>query len=107
MDDQGYKSARACDKNYDQTVIGVISEKPGMVIGQVEGKFVAPVALTGVVKVLVNATGGKIQPGDLLTTSAVSGEAMKAINPKVGTAIGKALEADTGKGWVMALVNLK
>ncbi|MDD4902577.1 MAG: carbohydrate binding domain-containing protein [Patescibacteria group bacterium] len=104
---EGYKSARACAKNYDQTVIGVISEKPGMVIGQVEGKYKAPVALTGVVKVLVNSSGGKIRQGDLLTTSAITGEAMRAAEPKLGTVIGKALEADTGKGFVMALVNLK
>jgi hypothetical protein len=107
MDDQGYKSARACDKKYDQTVIGVISENPALEIGHLEGKYKAPVALNGVVKVLVNATGGKIKQGDLLTTSAVSGEAMKATNPKVGTSIGKALEDDAGKGWIMAIVNLK
>jgi hypothetical protein len=107
MDDKGYKSARACTKKYDQTVIGVISAQPGMIVGAVEGKYTAPVALTGVIKVLVNSTGGKIHQGDLLTTSAISGEAMKATNPKVGTSIGKALEDDTGKGWVMAIVNLK
>jgi trimeric autotransporter adhesin len=107
MDDKGYKSSRACDKKNDPTVIGVISEQPGMVVGQVEGKYKAPVALTGVIKVRVNATGGQVRKGDLLATSAVTGEAMKAVNPAVGTSIGKALENDTGKGWVMAIVNLK
>ncbi|HTX86726.1 MAG TPA: hypothetical protein VMC41_01500 [Candidatus Nanoarchaeia archaeon] len=107
MDDRGYKSAKACDKKYDPAVIGVISAQPGMIVGQVEGKYTAPVALVGVIKVRVNDSGGKIHQGDLLTTSAVTGEAMKAANPKVGTAIGKALENDTGKGWVMAIVNLK
>jgi len=104
---EGYKSARACDKKYDPTVIGVVSEKPGLVIGQLDSKYKAPVALTGVVKVLVNNSGGQINPGDLLTTSAISGEAMKATNAKLGTTIGKALEADSGKGWIMAIVNLK
>jgi hypothetical protein len=105
--DEGYKSARACTKKYDSTVIGVISENPGLVIGKIEAKFKAPVALNGVIKVRVNNSGGQIQQGDLLTTSAISGEAMLAANPKIGTIIGKALENDTGKGWVMALVNLK
>jgi hypothetical protein len=107
MDDNGYKSARACDKKYDTTVIGVISENPGLVIGQLDGKYKAPIALTGVIKVRVNSSGGQIHQGDLLTTSAISGEAMKATSPKVGTCIGKALENDTGKGYVMAIVNLK
>jgi hypothetical protein len=107
MDDHGYKSATACAKNYDANVIGVISENPGVVIGKIEAKYKAPVALTGVIKVRVNNTGGQINQGGLLTTSAVSGEAMLAASPKIGTIIGKALESDTGKGWIMAIVNLK
>ena len=107
MDNNGYKSARACDKKYDTTVIGVISENPGLVIGQLDGKYKAPIALTGVIKVRVNSSGGQIHQGDLLTTSAISGEAMKATDPKIGTCIGKALENDNGKGYVMAIVNLK
>ena len=35
---------------------------------------------------------GKVRKGDLITTSAVPGHAAKAINPQVGTLIGKALE---------------
>ncbi|MDD5528350.1 MAG: hypothetical protein PHO56_05295, partial [Patescibacteria group bacterium] len=104
---EGYKSSRACNKKYDSTVIGVISEKPGMVVGQIEGKYKAPVALVGVIKVRANSSNGKIHQGDLLTTSAISGEAMLASAPQIGTIIGKALEDDSGKGFVMALVNLK
>jgi hypothetical protein len=107
MGNNGYKSSRACDKEYDKMVIGVISEQPGMVVGHIEGKYKAPVALTGVIKVRVNSSGGQISKGDLLVSSAVSGEAMRADNPPVGTAIGKALEDDISKGWVMAIVNLK
>lgn len=107
MDNSGYKTARACSEEYDAAVIGVISEKPGLVIGRVVGEHKAPVALTGVVKVRINNTGGQIQQGSLLTTSAVTGEAMRAASPQLGTIIGKSLEDDTGKGWVMALVNLK
>ncbi len=107
MDNNGYKSSRACNKEYDSTVIGVISEQPGMVIGRIDGKHKAPVALTGVIKVRINDAGGKIRKGDLLTTSSMIGEAMKAAEPKIGTIIGKALEDDSDKGWIMALVNLK
>jgi hypothetical protein len=107
MDDNGYKSARACAKRYDPAVIGVISENPGMVIGKIEGRYKAPVALTGVIKVRVNNSGGQIHQGDLLTASAVSGEAMRAAFPQLGTIIGKALEGDAGKGYIMAIVNLK
>jgi hypothetical protein len=107
MGEQGYKSAQACAKKYDSNVIGVISETPGLVIGKVEGKYKAQIALAGVIKVLVNNSGGLIHKGDLLTTSAIRGEAMRADEPKLGTVIGKALEDSNGKGYVMALINLK
>lgn len=107
MDDNGYKSSRASEKEYDQTVIGVVSEKPGLVIGRIEAEHKAPVVLNGVTRVNINRTSGRIHKGDMLTTSSVKGEAMKAAEPKLGTIIGKALEDDAGKGWVMALVNLK
>ena len=107
MDDKGYKSARASGKEYDTGVIGVISENPGVVIGKMEGEHKALVALVGVIKVLINNSGGDIRQGDLLTTSAITGEAMKAAVPQLGTIIGKALENDTGKGFIMVLVNLK
>ena len=35
---------------------------------------------------------GKIKKGELLTTAGIKGHAAKAIDPKVGTIIGKALE---------------
>lgn len=107
MADKGYKSAQASEKEYDATVIGVVSELPSLLIGKIESKHKAPVALNGVVKVNINKTGGKIHKGDMLATSAIKGEAMKAAEPKLGTIIGKALEDDTEKGFVMALVNLK
>jgi len=82
---EGYKSARACDKKYDPTVIGVVPKNLVWSSASWNSKYKAPVALTGVVKVLVNNSGGQINPGDLLTTSAISGEAMKATNAKLGT----------------------
>ena len=101
---------------YDRTVAGVISGaggvKPGMLMGQrgtaADGKH--PVALTGRVFCLVDATNGAIQPGDLLTTSATPGHAMKATDhPRAqGAIIGKAMTSlEKGRGLVLVLVSLQ
>jgi hypothetical protein len=101
---------------YDHRVAGIISGaggvKPGMTMGQqqtlADGKY--PVALSGRVYVWVDATRGAIHPGDLLTTSATPGHAMKASNPAKaqGAIIGKAMtELKSGKGLVLVLVTLQ
>jgi len=73
----------------DSRVAGVVSDNPAFTMnGQLEGTR-ALIALQGRVSCKVV---GKIKKGDLLTTSAVPGHAAKAINPQVGTLIGKALE---------------
>ncbi len=101
---------------YDRRVAGIISGaggvKPGMTMGQegtlADGKY--PVALSGRVYVWVDATRGAIRPGDLLTTSATPGHAMKAGNPAraQGAIIGKAMtELKAGKGLVLVLVTLQ
>ncbi len=69
-----------------------------------------PVALTGRVYCWADASGGHIEPGDLLTTSTTAGHAMKASDPALshGTVIGKAMTAlDSGRGLVLVLVNLQ
>lgn len=101
---------------YDRTVAGVVSGaggvKPGMLMGQrgtkADGKH--PVALTGRVYCLVDASSGAIRPGDLLTTSNTPGHAMKVMNHSKaqGAIIGKAMTAlDQGKGLVLVLVSLQ
>jgi len=108
MGDSGYKSARASNKEYDTSVIGVVSDNASLIMGKVKSDKKAVVALVGVVKVKVNNSGGVIGKGDLLTTSSIYGEAMLASEPKIGTVIGKALENLYGeRGEVMALVNLQ
>ncbi|MCE5230181.1 hypothetical protein LLG95_11355 [bacterium] len=103
-------------KAYDRTVAGVVSGagglKPGLMMGQqgsiANGKF--PVALTGRVYVMVDATKVPVQMGDLLTTSNTPGHAMKASNYEKaqGAIIGKAMTSlKSGKGLVMVLVTLK
>jgi hypothetical protein len=100
-------------KAYDRTVAGIISGaggvKPGMLMGQrdtaADGQH--PVALTGRVYVWVDASYGAIEPGDLLTTSATPGHAMKAADydRSRGATLGKAMSRlASGRGLVLMLV---
>jgi hypothetical protein len=67
-----------------------------------------PVAITGIVPCKVSAENGPIHRGDLLTTSATPGHAMKATELKLGTILGKALsELDSGTGVIDILVVLQ
>ncbi len=101
---------------YDRRVAGVVSGaggvKPGMIMSQTgtlaDGK--QPVALSGRVYVRVDAAQGAIEPGDLLTTSATPGHAMKATDTAraQGAIIGKAMTClKEGKGLVLVLVTLQ
>ena len=106
-----------CQEAYDKKLAGIISGangvRPGMVMGQndndmVNGAF--PVALTGRVYVKTDASFGAIQPGDMLTSSPVSGFAMKVTDREksVGAVIGKAMTSlEEGQGFVLVLVNLQ
>ena len=69
-----------------------------------------PVALTGRVYALADAAYGRIEPGDLLTTSDTSGHAMKVTDHgrARGAIIGKAMSTlDEGTGLVLVLVTLQ
>jgi hypothetical protein len=100
---------------YDTRVAGVVSERPGLALGE-EGKDKVLVATTGRVKIKVDATKASIHVGDLLVTSDVEGVAMKS-EPvdlggvkihRPGTLIGKALEPlESGKGEVLVLLSLQ
>lgn len=101
---------------YDRKVAGIVSGaggiKPGMTMGQADtianGEY--PVALSGRVYAMVDASEHAVQPGDLLTTSATSGYAMKVIDYQraTGAVIGKAMTPLDGKtGLVLVLVNLQ
>ena len=76
-------------KPYDSKIIGVVSSTPNSIIGEKNGNFNAPLALTGRVPVKTTNMNGDIQPGDYLTSSPISGFAMKAT--KAGAVVGKAL----------------
>lgn len=100
---------------YDKKVAGVISGanglNPGITLNQqgaTEGKH--NVALTGRVYVQADASTGAIEPGDLLTTSATPGHAMKVTDhaQAQGAIFGKAMTSlPEGRGMVLVLVSLQ
>ena len=101
---------------YDNKVAGVISGaggiKPGMLMAQAntEADGAHPVALTGRVYCWADAANSPIKPGDLLTTSAIPGHAMKATDrdSAFGATIGKAMTSlKEGRGLVLVLVSLQ
>jgi len=102
-------------KAYDTKVAGVISERPGMILGE-ESAEKSKVATTGRVKVKVDATKHPIRIGDLLVTSDTPGYAMYSKPVDVGgvaihrpgTIIGKALEPMAkGRGEILVLLSLQ
>ncbi len=108
---------RVSREAYDSKVAGVISGANGLATGLVmKAQGVAhadgehPVALTGRVWCYVDASQAPVEPGDLLTTSAVPGHAMKAVDGarSRGSVIGKAMTGlKEGRGLVLVLVNLQ
>lgn len=105
----------ASTKAYDTGVAGVISDSPGVILGQGGGDKLK-VATTGRVKVRVDATSAPIKVGDLLVTGEAEGVAMKSIPVDLGgvqihrpgTIIGKALEPlDKGTGEILVLLSLQ
>ncbi len=101
--------------SYDTRVAGVISEQPGIALGEKsEGRVL--VATTGRVLVRVDASRGPIRIGDLLVTSDIPGVAMKSEPIELGgrkmhmpgTLIGKALEPlEKGSGKILVLLSLQ
>lgn len=105
-----------CRAAYDRRVAGIVSGaggvKTGMLMGQ-DGSVADgahPIALTGRVYCRATASNGPIRPGDLLTTSAVAGHAMRVDDHAraQGAILGKAMGSlETGEGLVLVLVGLQ
>jgi len=101
------------DEAYDTKVAGIVAGGRGLGSGVRlgVGQFDYDVALAGRVYCNVDATGGPVQPGDLLTTSTMPGYAMKAADHAhaQGAILGKAMESlEAGeKGQIMVLVTLQ
>lgn len=105
-----------CGRAYDKTVAGIVSGaggiRPGMLMGQersaASGTY--PVALTGRVYCKADAATGRIEPGDLLTSSDRPGYAMKVTDhaAAIGSVLGKAMSSlEDGEGLVLVLVSLQ
>ncbi|MBL9000959.1 MAG: hypothetical protein JNK25_07470 [Phycisphaerae bacterium] len=107
---------RIATSAYDHAVAGVISGANGVNVGLTlsqtgtvaDGEH--PVANVGRVWCYVDAdAGGPVKAGDLLTTSATPGHAMKADPARAnGAVLGKAMSSlESGKGMVLVLVGLQ
>jgi hypothetical protein len=105
----------ACQSAYDRRVAGVISGagsyKPALVLDrQARAGNRSPIALMGKVCCKVSTEAGPIEIGDLLTTAATPGHAMKVSDPArgFGAVIGKALQPlREGCGLITILVGLQ
>jgi hypothetical protein len=115
IDEQNPGQLKMSNRPYDTRVAGVVSGangiQPGISLhqeGTIEGG--ENVALSGRVYVQADATFGAIKPGDLLTTSATPGHAMKVADHAraQGAILGKAMSGlKEGKGMVLVLVTLQ
>ena len=116
IDPENPGKLRVAEEAYDKKVAGIISGaggiKTGMMMGQKgsEADGAVAVALTGRVYCWVDTGNGAIIPGDLLTSSARPGYAMKVSDYQAaqGAIIGKAMTAlQKGDGLVLVLVTLQ
>jgi hypothetical protein len=83
----------------DTRSAGIVTTNPAYVMNQEQTGIKVCVALAGRVPCKVV---GRVRKGDLLTTSATAGYAVKATNPTLGSIIGKALEnKDYGEAGVI------
>lgn len=108
---------RIADSQYDRTVAGIVSGakgiNPGVSMsqqGSEETEGTTPIALTGRLYALADASYSEIKAGDLLTTSDTLGHVMKVNNysKAQGAIIGKAMTPlKEGKGHVLVLVSLQ
>lgn len=103
------------EKAYDTRVAGVVSDQPGVILGEASDSK-AKVATTGRVRVHVDASRGAVGIGDLLVTGVKPGTAMKSEEVDLGgikihrpgTIIGKALEPlQNGEGDILVLLSMQ
>lgn len=106
---------RPTSNAYDKKVVGIVSGaggyKPGIILDRTcSNAHRLPVALLGKVYTKVDADFGPIEAGDLLTSSPMTGHAMKASDQAraFGAVIGKALASlACGQGLIPVLIALQ
>jgi len=107
IDASSQNQIKKCTRANDTRVAGIVSTAPTITVGTKASGNTYALALAGIVpcKVIANEP---IQPGDLLTTSTQAGYAQKAVQPKIGAIVGKALESlPAGQGVIRVLVALQ
>jgi hypothetical protein len=83
----------------DTRSAGVVTTNPAYIMNAEQTGIKVCLALAGRVPVKVV---GRVKKGDMLTTSATPGYAVKALSPTLGAVIGKALEdKDYGEAGVI------
>jgi hypothetical protein len=118
IDSQTGKSntVKRATKPYDPHILGIVSSAPAAIADGSNLQFMntdyvldptrPAVALAGRVPVKISPDSPPIQPGDPLTSSDISGRAMKATRP--GVILGKALESwnpQSGKDKILLFVS--
>jgi hypothetical protein len=109
-DDQVQVSREAYDRRVAGVVSGAGSYRPGLILDRRANSTRRPLALTGKVWCRVDADWGRVEIGDLLTTSPTPGHAMRADDPAraFGAVIGKALgNLASGQALMPVLVALQ
>lgn len=99
----GSSEVTTTNKENDTRLAGVISTNPAYIMNTALEKNRVCVALQGRVPCKVI---GPVTKGDLLTTSATSGFAIKAQNPVIGAIIGKSLENNDTYGPCIVEVSI-
>ena len=95
----GDKEVTTTTQINDTRSAGVVTTNPAYVMNNEQTGIKVCIALAGRVPVKVV---GRVKKGDMLTTSATPGYAVKALNPTLGAVIGKALEdKDYGEAGVI------
>jgi len=112
VDPNNIDTYRRSSEAYSQSVAGVISTAPTIVVGDGKTDYTAVMAMIGRVPVKISSENGAIKRGDLLVSASLPGYAMK-YNPeddnglKMVGIVGVALDsfADVGgTGKIMALI---
>src|SRR5438067_3941981 len=114
LSDEEPGALELAQRPFDPRVAGVYSTRPAVLGADKGGESrvdadEVPLAIVGIVPTKVSAENGPIRPGDLLTTAATPGHAMKASRPyEPGTLLGKALEPlREGTGVIRVLITLR
>lgn len=106
---------RLASQPYDRKVAGVVAgakdyRSAVTLRGSANVTHGIAVTLSGTVYCLATSANGPIRVGDLLTTSAVPGHAMRATDPESsrGAVLGKAMENSKGdRGLILLLASLQ